>query len=154
MGQRIIYPTESGGVAVIIPFLASGIPLEEIARKDVPNGWPYLIVDVAAISADRTFRDAWEADSSNPDGFGIGARRWFIEQVDAQISHVESTPAPVFTAEDFPELGDDPTPEMIAEAAAPALALCEQAKQAILTELHAKRAELVAELLRTEGVSE
>lgn len=31
-----------------------------VAAKDVPEGKPYQIVDVADIPTDRTFRDAWE----------------------------------------------------------------------------------------------
>lgn len=35
--------------------------VERIARKDVPSGVPYEIVDESAIPADRTFRNAWKA---------------------------------------------------------------------------------------------
>lgn len=55
MTQRIIYPTDDGGVAIIIP--AESI---EAATKDVPAGKPYKIVDVSDIPEDRTFRNAWE----------------------------------------------------------------------------------------------
>jgi len=60
MNQRIIYPTDDGGVAIIIPAPDCGLTIEEIATKDVPAGKPYKIVDVADIPTDRTFRDAWE----------------------------------------------------------------------------------------------
>ena len=60
MNQRIIYPTDDGGVAVIIPAAECGLTIEEIAAKDVPAGKPFKIVDVADIPTDRTFRDAWE----------------------------------------------------------------------------------------------
>jgi hypothetical protein len=59
MNQRIIYPTDNGGVAVIIP-ADCGLTIEEIAAKDVPAGKPYKIVDVSEIPSDRTFRNAWE----------------------------------------------------------------------------------------------
>jgi hypothetical protein len=59
MNQRIIYPTNDGGVAVIIP-ADCGLTIEEIAAKDVPAGKPYKIVDVSDIPSDRTFRNAWE----------------------------------------------------------------------------------------------
>ena len=39
MNQRIIYPTDNGGVAVIIP-ADCGLTIEEIAAKDVPQGKP------------------------------------------------------------------------------------------------------------------
>jgi hypothetical protein len=60
MKQRIIYPTDDGGVAIIIPATECGLTIEEIVAKDVPAGKPYKIVDVADIPTDRTFRDAWE----------------------------------------------------------------------------------------------
>jgi hypothetical protein len=62
MNQRIIYPTDDGGVAIIIPapeYLETHT-IEELAAKDVPEGKPYKIVDVADIPTDRTFRNAWE----------------------------------------------------------------------------------------------
>ena len=60
MNSRIIYPTDEGGVAVIIPAAECGLTIEEIAAKDVPAGKPFRIVDVADIPEDRTFRGAWE----------------------------------------------------------------------------------------------
>jgi hypothetical protein len=77
MNQRIIYPTDDG-VAVLIP--TGELAIEEVCRKDVPAGKPYKIVDVADIPSDRTFRNAWEADFTNPDGVGIGSDAWFAEQ--------------------------------------------------------------------------
>jgi hypothetical protein len=59
MNQRIIYPTDNGGVAVIVP-TDCGLTIEQIAAKDVPAGKTYKIVDVSSIPSDRTFRDAWE----------------------------------------------------------------------------------------------
>jgi hypothetical protein len=62
--QRIIYPLDGGGVAVVIPtpeWLAKpGNTLTVLAAKDVPAGKPYKIVNAADIPTDRTFRDAWE----------------------------------------------------------------------------------------------
>lgn len=60
MNQRIIYPTDDGGVAVIVPAPECGLSIEEIIAKDVPANKPYKIVDVANIPTDRTFRTAWE----------------------------------------------------------------------------------------------
>jgi hypothetical protein len=68
--KRIIYQNESGGVSVIIP--TGELSIEEVAAKDVPAGTPYLVVEDDAIPSDRTFRNAWEADFSNPDGL----RHW------------------------------------------------------------------------------
>jgi hypothetical protein len=88
MNQRIIYPTDDGGVAIIIP--TGDIEIAEVARKDVPAGVAYKIVDVADIPSDRTFRNAWEADFTNPDGVGIGADAWFAEQA-AKAQESEAT---------------------------------------------------------------
>ena len=60
MNSRIIYQTDEGGVAVIVPAPECGLTIEEIAAKDVPEGKPFKIVDVADIPSDRTFRGAWE----------------------------------------------------------------------------------------------
>lgn len=57
--KRIIYATNEGGVAIIVP-ADCGLTVEQIAAKDVPAGAPYSIVDVADIPIDRTFRNAWE----------------------------------------------------------------------------------------------
>jgi hypothetical protein len=81
--QAIIYPNNQGGIAVIIPAPSCGIPLEEIARKDVPAGVAFRIIATSSIPQDRTYRDAWTADFSNPDGHGIGADAWFAEQASA-----------------------------------------------------------------------
>ena len=60
MNQRIIYPNDEGGVAIIVPAPDCGLTIEEIAAKDVPAGKPYKIIDVSEVPTDRTFRDAWE----------------------------------------------------------------------------------------------
>lgn len=60
MSQRIIYPTDNGGVAVIIPAAECGLSIEAIAAKDVPAGKPFKIIAVSDIPEDRTFRNAWE----------------------------------------------------------------------------------------------
>lgn len=57
MNQRIIYPTDNGGIVIVVP--AKSV---EAAMKAVPAGKPYKIVDIADIPTDRTFRDAWTAD--------------------------------------------------------------------------------------------
>ena len=70
---RIIYKTDAGGVAVIIPTQEAidiyGI--DAIAIKDVPAGKPYKIVDVSAIPSDRSEREAWTIDDTElTDGIG------------------------------------------------------------------------------------
>jgi hypothetical protein len=77
--KAIIYTNNDGGVSIIHP--TGELPVEEVARKDVPAGVPYQIVDVSDIPTDREFRNAWEANII-PDGIGIGANAWFAEQAE------------------------------------------------------------------------
>ena len=74
--NRIIYRTDEGGVAVIIPTAEAlaNYTIEEIAEKDVPAGKPFKIVTDANIPSDRTFRDAWEVDEATLTD-GVGADR-------------------------------------------------------------------------------
>lgn len=60
MTKRIIYPTDDGGVAVIIPAPECSLTIEEIAAKDVPAGKPFKIINTEDVPTDRTFRNAWE----------------------------------------------------------------------------------------------
>ena len=62
MNSRIIYPTDEGGVAIVIPSpeALETMAIEEIAAKDVPAGKPFKIIDTADVPSDRTFRNAWE----------------------------------------------------------------------------------------------
>lgn len=80
MNQRIIYPNDTGGIALVIPAPECGLTVEEIAIKDVPAGKPYKIVDAADFPADSTFFNAWEVDFSSPDGYGIGHEAWFARR--------------------------------------------------------------------------
>jgi hypothetical protein len=88
MNQRIIYPNDKGGVSILIP--TGELAIEEVARKDVPNGMPYKIVSLDTLPPDMTFFDAWEADFSSPDGVGIGSDAWFAEQA-AKAQESEAT---------------------------------------------------------------
>lgn len=60
MEKYIIYPTDEGGVAVIVPAPDCSLTLSEIAQKDVPRGKPYKTIDASDLPKDRTFRQAWE----------------------------------------------------------------------------------------------
>jgi hypothetical protein len=72
MNQRVIYPTDDGGVSILVPApeCLETRTIEEIAAKDVPAGKPYKIVSVDDIPTDRTFRNAWEVVIDEPDGVG------------------------------------------------------------------------------------
>ena len=70
--NRIIYKTDEGGVAVIIPTpeALQSHTIEEIAIKDVPAGKPFAIVDAADLP-DRSTRSAWTVDEADlKDGIG------------------------------------------------------------------------------------
>jgi hypothetical protein len=83
MSKLIIYQSETGNPILVVPAPNCGVSVEEIARKDVPAELPYHIVDASQIPKDMTFYAAWEADFSNPTGYGIGAEAWFKEQEQA-----------------------------------------------------------------------
>lgn len=73
MSQRIIYQTDDGGVAVIIPApeAVSLYGIDAIAKKDVPTGKPYKIVDVSEIPEERSQREAWTVSADTlTDGVG------------------------------------------------------------------------------------
>lgn len=60
MNSRIIYPSDNGGVCIIVPSPNCGMTIEQIAAKDVPQGKTFKIIDVADIPSDRAWRNAWE----------------------------------------------------------------------------------------------
>ena len=66
--KRIIYKTydeiNGDGVAVIVPSPEWKGTMDELAKKDVPTGKKYKIVDVSEIPSDRSFRHAWEIDEA------------------------------------------------------------------------------------------
>ena len=78
----VIYPNDDGGVSILIPApeALETMTIEDIALKDVPAGKPFKIVATEDIPSDRTFRNAWEADMSSPDGTGMGHEAWFAAQ--------------------------------------------------------------------------
>lgn len=81
-----LFPNETGGVFMVIPAPNSGVSVFEVARKETPYGKPFLIVDPSVLPTDVSFFNAWQADFSNPDGYGIGTHRWFIERAEKEIA--------------------------------------------------------------------
>lgn len=83
MTKRILYKTDEGGVAIIIPTpeALQEHTIEEIALKDVPHNKPFKIVDVSDIPSDRTFRSAWEVDESTlTDGVGAESNEFPVNE--------------------------------------------------------------------------
>ena len=79
--MRILYRQSNGVVCVVIPapkILTQENPdtgqlwtVEDIAKKDVPTGYKYKIVEDSEIPTDRSFRGAWTVDESDlTDGVG------------------------------------------------------------------------------------
>ena len=64
--MKIIYKNSNGIVAVAHPAqeISDVSELLEVAKKDVPTGSPFAIVEDSEIPTDRTFRDAWTVDDS------------------------------------------------------------------------------------------
>lgn len=65
----VVFKNQSGGLSILMP-VECGLSLDEIARKDVPAGVPYKIIDRADLPSDRTYRDAWTIGEFEPDGVG------------------------------------------------------------------------------------
>ena len=82
--MRILYGDDDGSMSFIVPAPNCDIPINEIARKDVPPGKDFWIVEDNELpDPEDEFRDAWELDLDalgEPDGQGIGAEAWFAEQ--------------------------------------------------------------------------
>lgn len=55
--QVIIYSNSNHGVSVVVP-CDCGLTVEEIAKKDVPGGVEYKIIDDSELP-DRATRDQW-----------------------------------------------------------------------------------------------
>lgn len=81
MAKVVIYQTEADGLCVVNP--TGELPIEEVARKDIPAGVEYWIVEDSVLPTDREFRNAWELDTNAlgaAHGTAIGADAWFAEQ--------------------------------------------------------------------------
>lgn len=78
MSTLIFYPN-GNTISMVIP--TGELAIEEVARKDVPAGVPYKLIDRANVPFDQyEFFGAWEINFSVPDGYGIGSDAWFAEK--------------------------------------------------------------------------
>lgn len=79
MRTLIIHPNEIS-ITILVP--TGEIPIEEVAKKDVPLNVPYLFISENDIP-DLEFHAAFEVDFSNPDGvgadYGAGSTNAVIE---------------------------------------------------------------------------
>ncbi len=76
MADLIIYPSSDrpGGICLVTP--TDLLPLEEVAKRDLPAGVPYKLVNNTDLPADHDFFNAWEADFTEPDGYALGIEEW------------------------------------------------------------------------------
>ncbi len=75
--SKIIYKNQSSNIQSDIsiitptPEALQTMTVDEIAKKDVPTGFAYKIVDDDFIPTDRTFRNAWTINNNElTDGVG------------------------------------------------------------------------------------
>lgn len=150
MPKRIIYQRNDGRVAVVIPAQNCELSIEQIALKDVPQGFPFAIVDASVIPEDLTFSDAWEVDQSNLiDGVGIGSRQWFINQYNEKIAAINAEPAPqalVPAAFDSAEFPEDFTEEQKTAAYADLVAFVTEQNTQALAQWEASKAARIEQL--------
>jgi hypothetical protein len=81
--MKIIFTNAEGGLSIIHP--TDELPVEDVARKDVPQGVPYKFISEADIPTDRTFRNAWEAEPFEPDGYGDPEGYWAEQAAAPQL---------------------------------------------------------------------
>jgi hypothetical protein len=71
--KKIIYKNQDNSINIIVPTpeALQSLTVEQIAKKDVPTGLKYKIVDASEIPSDREFRNAWTIDENElTDGVG------------------------------------------------------------------------------------
>lgn len=78
MEKVILYKEANGVIAIINPSPNCGLPIEEIARKDTPEGVAYKIINRSELPSDLSAK--WDFDFNNPDGVGVGHKVWFAER--------------------------------------------------------------------------
>ena len=81
--MRIIFENQDKSVGILMPTqeCIDLFGIEAIAKKDVPEGLPFWIVDTETIPTDRTFRGAWEIDESMGEPHGYGHQYNTFEEI-------------------------------------------------------------------------
>ena len=78
--MKIVYLQDNGIASLVTPITTAINPstgnlftVEEIAKKDVPSGYKYKIIEDSDVPVERAFRDAWVVKESDlTDGTGEG----------------------------------------------------------------------------------
>lgn len=63
MEKRIIIKNADGTVGILIPGKNTTRSIEEIAKKDIPAGASYKIVEASEVPPKDEYRGAWEVDA-------------------------------------------------------------------------------------------
>ena len=87
MSAVVLYPNETGGIAVLSPSPDCGLTVKEIADKDVPIGRPYVLALRSDLPTDLTYFSAWTVDFSSPDGHGIGHDAFYASRTPTEIDN-------------------------------------------------------------------
>lgn len=76
MSQVIVWVSDNGGLSITEPASEAlgQLGIDEIARRVVPMGRRYKIIDVSELPEGRNNRNAWEIDEADlTDGIGGAA---------------------------------------------------------------------------------
>ena len=84
MNKRILY-NNNDGLKILIP--AINIDIYLIAKKDVPAGLLFKIVDASEIPSDREYRSAWTYEITESNADGVGLTKEQFAQKYPQYSH-------------------------------------------------------------------
>lgn len=73
--MKIIYKNSYGGISIVTPSkdIIELMSIDDLAKKDVPDGVEFWIIEDSDIPTSRVFRDAWELDENElgePSGVG------------------------------------------------------------------------------------
>ena len=81
--MRIIFENQDKSIGVLIPTqeCVDLFGIEAIAKKDVPEGLPFWIVEDVHVPESRTFRNAWEIDRETiGEAHGVGSQFYTFEE--------------------------------------------------------------------------
>jgi len=91
----ILYPVDSG--IAMTRQVDPTISLLELARGTTPAGVPFILVNEEDLP-DFEYFNAWTADFSEPNGYGIGLEAWQQEKENAAIVDDTAASAAVLAA--------------------------------------------------------
>lgn len=75
---------ENDSMALVVP--PKGFDHVQAAEMAIPFKHPFLFVPEKDIPEDLDTLGAWDADFSEPDGYGLGPQRYFIRKALREIS--------------------------------------------------------------------